>query len=515
MLRKTLLLLLTLLLALPAMAEENTTLVLTSSMAFFSGPGPQYTQGAYHNTPPQPGETATVLGRVPGANGQDWLLVRFTGHWFSQALPVQYYLPVSDAPAFSDAPLLTFTREPNALAAEYVNVYADPEGENYDGWLTPDEAGVTVLEIVGSMAYIEAVNPYGYPMRGYISVRDLTVSPGAAALPAAQPGTAVRTLAAAIPLTCAPQNSSIEALSLSDGTTVLRYDTLRDDGTWCVALAVIGPDGQLRANFLHRTHAGAEESTVEFLLAAPEGFRICRCEGDEMTPIRQTIYTSGGELLRTEVRRFADDEPRPGMGTAGFTLAQDVHAGEGPLAVCITTATGATARFSLEAAAGVLPPVEAGGLLLLPVTIGAQTELLIFNADAALVSRTVLPQIPTLWAMSAAPIADGQIALLLSVGSEEWQSGSLSPVSGTFTPGPTFTAPSNRSVNLLAAQEGQLLVAVSGVDTQLLLIGGVLPQLAAQIPGTIVHARTDGSAATLLLLQDGQLRLERWELTLP
>ena len=81
MLKKLLPILLALLLC-AASAEEPATLVITADMEFYPGPGTHYLQSAFHNTPPQPGETAQVLGRVRGTDGQDWLFVRFTGHWF-------------------------------------------------------------------------------------------------------------------------------------------------------------------------------------------------------------------------------------------------------------------------------------------------------------------------------------------------------------------------------------------------------------------------------------------------
>ena len=88
-LKKLLPILLAVLLCTAAAAESPMTFMITADMEFYSGPGTQYTQTAFHNTPPIPGEEATVLGRVQGADGQDWLFVRFTGHWFSQLHPAQ------------------------------------------------------------------------------------------------------------------------------------------------------------------------------------------------------------------------------------------------------------------------------------------------------------------------------------------------------------------------------------------------------------------------------------------
>ena len=53
------------------------------------------------------------------------------------------------------------------------------------------------------------------------------------------------------------------------------------------------------------------------------------------------------------------------------------------------------------------------------------------------------------------------------------------------------------------------------METQLLLVSDASRQLAATTPGMVLHAQTDGNTATLLLLQDGALRLERWDLQLP
>lgn len=520
MLKKLVLLILMLLLALPAAAESSMSLVITGEMQFYSGPGTQYLQSAFHNTPPQPGEAAQVLGRVPGADGQDWLFVRFTGHWFSKEQPVQYYLPVSAAPEFADAPLLTFTREPNALAAESVRIYADPEGTNYDGYLNPNDAGVTVLDTQGSMAYIEAVNPYGFLHRGYVSIKDLAAFPGASSLPAAPQGTAVLAQARDIPLTHMPATSYAEALRLADGRLILQYGTIPENAPWGEALAIISPDGQLIRNFVYRTHDGMEESTIEFLLTSPEGFKVCRYVGDALTPVHETHYTPDGVPSRTDVRRHSDGDPRPRMATAGFTvsLGRTSYAeetGGTTIPLRITAAGGSVMQMNVDMCTTLLDAVECGDLLLVSISDESGPRFLVFDENAALVSDTRLPANLLVSTLHTAPMADGRIALLLGDGVELWQCWYLDTAAGLLTPGQSLNIPYNRRVALLAADEEQLLIAISGVDTQLLLTDEQTQQLAATTPGMVIHVESDGSTATLLLMQDSQLRVETWQLHLP
>lgn len=520
MLKKLLPILLALLLCAAAAAEAPLTFTITGDMEFFSGPGTQYLQSAYHNTPPQPGETAQVLGCVRGADGQDWLFVRFTGHWFSQAHPVEYYLPASAVPEFSGAPLLTFTQEPNALAAESTRVYADPEGTNYDGSLTPTEAGVTVLAVQGNLAYIEAVNPYGFLHRGYISLTDLADIPGATALPAAPKGTATQAAAYTLPLEHRPAGSSLQALTLADGTLVLHYGTVPANAPWGEALAVVSPDGQLLANQIYRTHDGTEESTIEFLLTSPEGFKVCRYTGDDMNAVHEMHFAPGGQAVRTDVRRYPASDLRPRMSTAGFTVAlgRSAHAeasGSATIPLRITAASGASTQFNVDMSATLLYAAEYEGRLLLALLDEDGARFLLFGRNAAILADIRPSTDLSITDLSAIPTADDRIALLLTDGTELWQVWYLDAAAGTLTPGPAVQLPTNRRISLLAADEEQLLIAVSGTQTQLLRVTAGEQQLAAAIPGTLLHASVSGGTATLLLLESATLRLEHWTLRLP
>ena len=518
MLKKLLPILLTVLLCAAAAAESPMTFIITADMEFYSGPGTQYIQGAFHNTPPIPGEAATVLGRVQDSNGQDWLFVRFTGHWFSQTHPVHYYLPVTAAPEFADAPLIPFISEPNTLAAESVRVYADPEGTNYDGYLTPNDAGVTVLAMEGDFAYIEAVNPYGFLRRGYIGADDLASRPGMTLLPDAPSGTAILTANHPLPLAHPMANSYAQVLPLADGSLVLQYDSIPADAPWGEALAVIAPDGRVLANILYRTHDGMEESTIEFLLPGDSGFRVCRYVGDDLTLIHESHYTADGEAVRTDVRRYSDSMPRPMMGTASFTLSLGRMAyteeSETTLPLRVTAAAGASLQLNIGLHDSVPAVAECTGMLIVPVCTEDGTQLLVFGEDAALLCRLTLPEPLFRYGIQAVPTADGRIALLTGDGIGNWQGWLLAIADGTLTPGPTFTTPNNRRVNLLAADGEQLLVAVSGMDTHFLLISDTSQQLAGSSSGTVLHAQSGGASAAVLLMQDGALRLETWSLQL-
>lgn len=502
-----------------AAGESPLTLTITEYMEFYAGPGTHYLQSAFHNTPPLPGETAQVLGRVTGEDGQDWLFVRYTGHWFSQTHAVQYYLPVSAAPEFADAPLLTFTSEPNALAVETANIYADPEGTNYDGWISPNDAGVTVLDMQGTIAYIEAVNPYGFLRRGYVSVRDLISVPGSTTLPDAPKGTALLAETHAIPLRHQPAYSHAQTLTLPDGTLVLRYGTIPDNAPWGETLAVITPDSSLLSNQVYRTHNGMEESTVEFLMGSTEGFKVCLYIGDDMSTVTETHYASTGEAVRTDVRRYGDGDPRPTVSTTHYTISLGRFSFTEPtdetVPLRVRTASGATVQRNVPVQAYILDAVECAGLLLLPVSTGEGARMFIFDGDAALLAEISLPDSAFQWELQAAPMADGRIALLLDDGLEHWQVYYIDASTAVLTPGPTFSAPYNRRVALLAADESQILVAISGLHTEIVLIGNQGQQLAGSAPGTVLHAQTDGTLATLLLMEDGALRLERWTLQLP
>lgn len=519
MLKKLLPILLALLLC-AAAAEEPATLVITADMEFYSGPGTYYLQSAFHNTPPQPGETARVLGRVRGADGQDWLFVRFTGHWFDSAYPVQYYLPLASAPEWADAPLMDFMQEPNALAAESVRVYADPEGTNYDGYLTPDDSGVTVLDVQGCMACIEAVNPFGVLRRGYVSVSDLAAQPGISALPAAPEGTAVLAASHALPLPHPPYDSQCETLLLSDGSIVMRYGTIPADAPWGEALAIIDRDGQLRFNAVYRTHDGTEVSTIEFLLGSPLGFKVCRFVGEDMTPVHEIHFSPDGQIQRTDVRRYSESDLRPCMGTADFTvfMGRSVHAeetGSATIPLRISAASGASTQLSVDRRATLLGAYACGDGMLVALADGADLRCLIFDSCAALTADLCQPVIQPVTDLHSLPMTDGRIALLLGDGTKERQIWYLDAVAGTLTPDQALQIPENRSVALLAADGAQLLLAVSGVETQLFLLSGQEQQLAGSTPGTLLHAHVSGTTASLLLLDGDNVRLENWTIALP
>lgn len=511
------LLLLTVLLASGAMAEKPLTFVITRDMQFYAGPGPEYLQSAFHNTPPIPGEIAEVKGRVAGTDGQDWLLVCFTGHWFSRQLPVWYYLPASDVPGAEAAPALDLMAEKNALAAESVNVYADPEGLNYDGYLLPDETGVTVLALHGDYVCIEAVNPYGYLRRGYIAASDLADPPGAVALENAPAGTAVCLSAVDIPLMYPPVDSSIETLALADGSVVLRYGCIPENAPWAGTLAVISPDGSLTANRIHRTSDGAEESTVEYLLASPLGFRVCRYAGDDQASIREEHFGLTGELLRTDVRRYSDAEARPIRGTAGFTVSLGHRAfDESPvpdtLPLRITAATGVVMQLNVPANTYIPCVREYAGMLLVPVCADEATRLLVFSPSATLLADVALPA--AIYDLQAVPSGEG-LTLLTSGGTEQWRLWSLETATGVLTEGGVVTIPANREAALLAADGRKTLLAIGGTKTRIILMDGTSQQLAAETPGSLVYAASDGETAMFLLMENGQLRQEKWALQIP
>ena len=519
MLKKLLPILLALLLCAAAAAEAPQTFTITGDMEFYSGPGTQYLQSAFHNTPPLPGEQASVLGRVRGADGQDWLFVRFTGHWFSQEYPVQYYLPAACVPECADAPLLSFLSEPNTLAVETSRIYADPEGTNYDGYLTPNEKGVTVLSVQGSIAYVEAINPFGIPRRGYISVRDLLAVPGASALPEAPQGTASLAEQHVIPLRHLPAHSSAQTLMLADGVLVLRYGTIPQNAPWGEALAVIAPDGSLRSNEVYRTHDGMEESTVEFLMGSTEGFRVCLFTGDDLSRVTETHYNPAGEPVRIDVRRYGEGEARPRISTTHYTVSLGRYAftelrGDETVPLRVMAASGTTVQRNVPAGSDILDAVECNGLLLLPVSTGKGARMFIFDG-VALLAEFPLPDSAFQWELQAVPMADGRIAMLLDDGLERWQVYYIDVPAATLTPGQAFSAPYNRRVALLGADGQQLLIALGGVDTQLLLIDGDARQHAGNIPGALMHASSDGESALLLMLREGEMRLERWTLRLP
>ena len=513
----TVTLLLFVLLTSVSLAQEPLTFVITEDMQFYAAPGKEALQSAFHNTPPQPGETAEIIGRVTGEDGQDWLLVCFTGHWFSQSMPVWYYLPATSVPDAADVPVLQLLEEKNALAAESVRIYADPEGLNYDGFLTPDDAGVTVLSLHGDFVYIEAVNPYGYLRRGFISAADLVSPPGASVLEKAEDGIAVRTAEVGIPLTYVPASTDIEALALADGSLVLRYGSVPADAPWAVTLAVIAPDGTLTANRIHRTHDGAEESTVEYLLASPLGFRVCRYEGDSQTPIREEHYSVAGEPLRTDVRRYSDSEARPIRGTASFTVALGHRtADEQPfpdtLPLRITAASGAVMQLNVPAEAYIPCVRECAGMLLVPVCAGEDSRLLVFSGEAHLLADVPLPA--DIFDLQAVPAGES-LFLMTTDGLGNWQNWTLNPADGSLTTGSSFVIPANRRVVLLAAEGGRQLLAVGGTQTQLLLMEDGKQLLVAGINGSLVFAASDGETAALLLMENGLLRLEKWSLQLP
>lgn len=211
--KRLLAMLLVLLLALPlACAEEGMTLVIAEDMRFRGGPGMEYGQSVAFNYPPEVGESADVLGRCG-----EWLLVCYQGYWFGDAKPVWAYLHVSDAPEYENVPEMAFDPKSNALGVESSQLYADPEGETANNWIAYDENGLTVLAVYGDMAYVDAVNPYGNLVRGFISVNSLAKDPTAPELQNAPEGAAVLTEKAELNLKYAPAFSAIDVIGLDGG----------------------------------------------------------------------------------------------------------------------------------------------------------------------------------------------------------------------------------------------------------------------------------------------------------
>lgn len=145
----------------------------------------------------------------------------------------------------------------------------------------------------------------------------------------------------------------------------------------------------------------------------------------------------------------------------------------------------------------------------------AATRLLIFDENGALTTEGTLPCYA--YGLQLVPLDDGRVCLLAQDAALVWHGYILNPADGAVVPtGFTLPADPNRETALLAADEAQNLVALSGMSTRLLLTRGTETLLTAEIPGSLIYAESDGATARLLLLlQNGQLRLETWRLNLP
>ncbi len=506
------------LLSCAAIAEEPMTLVITENMQFYSGPGYQYTQTAYHNNNPIPGETAQVIGREG-----DWLLVSFTGYWFTGATPIWYYLPLADAPEFADAPTLTFTPQPNALAVESANVYADPEGLTYDLYIKPDAAGLTVLEYEGSMAYVEAINIYGHLLRGFIRTDDLQQAPDRTALTGAPEGTTVLMRRTELPLTHAPSSQYMTVLMLADDTLVCQYDTLIPDGT-AIALATISDSGEMMSNQIIRERDGEEEAVLNFLLPHPDGFSYSYASGDDLSPIHETWFTPEGRKISSATMHIGEGGELETLGTSSFRIATgrtvDAEISGSPIIPLRITPLHADGGTLMEIRRDdyVSGMAECAGHLVLAV--GSEhlgepvTHLLLFNAHAQLISDTVISG--PVNDLGIVPGQASQAFLLAHTRGDQWAGYRVSFQDGAVTQTDReLTIPVNRRCALLAASDDALLIALSGVDTQLLLTDGQTASLAAETAGTLIHAASDGQTATLLLMENGVLRTEVYALRLP
>lgn len=515
MMKRVLCLLLILLCALPALAEEpGMTVTLASGMSLRNGPGEEFGQSVFNNYPPKAGDQADVLGRCG-----EWLLLSYTGYWFGQEKQVWSYLHVSHAPEYANTPEMAFDAKPNALGVESTQAYADPEGMVANNWLGYREEGLTVLAVYGDMAYVEGLNPYGSLNRCFIPVSALSNDPTAPALQPAPEGTAVRIASAEIVLDDAPMSSNMEVIALDGGNIALRYDTERSNGRLSWVTAVISPEGKALNRYVLRTLDGDDEHTVEYMLPTKSGYVINRIGGDEDNTVRQTIFTYAGKKKGTDTKRHKTGDLWDTQGTVHYRLsegltreAEDAGALTRPVEVRLLHSSGAT-RFDVGVGDWIHGVLEGDFGLLVPIVGEDNTRLLIFDNRAALSCETVLPCL--VYDLQLAPLSDGRVYLLTRSIEGDWQGYILNPADGMVTAtGFTLPADPNRDTALLAADGNRLLLAQGGLSTRLLLTDGDQTLLAAEVPGVLVYAESDGETARLLMWQGGKLRLDTWRMDL-
>ena len=515
MMKRICCLLLVLLCVLPALAEEpGMTVTLTSGMSLRNGPGEEYGQSVFNNYPPRAGESADILGRCG-----EWLLLSYTGYWFGQEKQVWSYLHVSHAPEYANAPEMAFDPKPNALGVESTQAYADPAGLVANNWLGYREEGLTVLAVYGDMAYVEGLNPYGSLNRCFIPVSALATDPTAPAMSPAPEGTAVRIASAEIDLDDAPMSSYMEVIALDGGNLALHYDTERSGGRLSWVTAVISPEGKALNSFVLRTLDGDDEHTVEYMLPTKSGYVVNRVGGDEDNTVRQTIFTYAGKKKDTDTKRYKPGDLWDTQGTVHYRLsegltrdAEEAGALTRPVEVRLLHGSDAT-RFDVGVGDWIHGVLEGDFGLLVPVVGEDATRLLVFDGKAQLVCEGTLPCF--VYELQFVPLADGRLFLLTKPAEGDWQGWLFNPADGAVGAA-DFTLPAdpNRETALLAADGDQLVLAQGGLSTRLLLTDGTDTLLAAEVPGVLVHAESDGETARLLMWQGGKLRLDTWRIGL-
>ncbi len=503
----------------PAQQRDGMSIVLREGMELRNGPGEAYGQSVFHNYPPRAGETAEVLGRCG-----DWLLVSYQGYWITQGVAVWSYLHVSQAPEYADVPEMAFDPRPNTLGVESIQAYADPEGKAANNWIPYREEGLMVLAVYGGMAYVDAINPYGKVNRCFIPVNSLADDPTAPELQPAPEGIVTRTGMAEVGLTYAPAFSSMDVISLDGGNWALMYETERKNGRYGVVTAAMDRAGKVLNSFLLRTKDGDEECTVEFMLPTKSGFVVNRFNGNEDDTSSQTIFTFAGKKKGTDTKHYEPGDLWDTEGTAHYRVllgsqAEAEAAGRSTIPMQVRLLLGGGAAEMEIGAWDFIPCVLEGDFgLLVPVIPGAEaaetTRLMIFDSTSQLTAQGDIPICA--YDVQLAPLADGRVFLWACDAADSWHGYILDPeTGGTETSVIALRIPGSRDVALLAADEDQILLAVGGLNTQLLLVDAQQTLLAARTEGMLIHADTDGRTVRLLLLKQGQLRLETFDVNIP
>jgi hypothetical protein len=256
------------------------------------------------------------------------------------------------------------------------------------------------------------------------------------------------------------------------------------------------------------------------MLPTKSGYVVNRIGGDEDNTVNQTIFTYAGKKKGTDTKRYKPGDLWDTLGTVHYRLSEGLtreaeEAGRmtRPVEVRLLHGKGSS-RFDVTVGDWIPCVHESDFGLMVPVVGEGSTRLLIFDHRAALSCEAVLPCYA--YDLQLAPLSDGRVYLLTRSIEGDWQGYILNQADGAVeATGFTMPTDPNRDTALLAADGERVLLAQAGMSTRLLLADGAETLLAAEVPGTLVYAESDGKTARLLMWQSGQLRLDTWQVTLP
>ena len=515
MMKRFLLLMAVLLLALPALAEEVPTLPgqfvlddLPKGLTFtvYTGPGREYHVAAKGRAKVSTGGPIQCYGFVDGSS---WAMVRYE----VGALQVRVgYIDLADYPQeWRGRRPLTFAEEAFVLPGE-VEITDDPYR---DGPALGKIGGpVTLLALAWrgtDWAYVEGVlsGGNGEPVRGFIprtaldgaALSDMPLSPYAGARFQLEESYALN-------LPDDARADRMQVYPLSDGTCLVAYRCQGSDKLWMRVISETGRKLWAKS---------VDERYLSQITLTETGFICETFDNSECDSGMRYTYTCEGRKWASKKVAWINDPDRAyADNTASFTLLRHTF-GEGPArpVELINRANGATAESTINEFAPFLYEVE-GGLLLMDAAEGGGVRLRRFDAELTELDSVRAPGgIYAPHRIHAADHARNAVYFFTGYG-EDWHMWRYDREKLTFDEEPvTIAVPRPCTLTALSVSAGGTHDILMETDfgycfCQLEPDGTLL--LHQSLPGDVAWIARQPDATLLLILQDseGEFHLQRY-----